>query len=504
VRGLVLVLCLLIAAPLSLRGKARAADVVGVISADGWLIYGASARFARQPGPPGGNAAIVEATETAEPWTRGAVAVFDSAVKAGETYTAVYWLRAPATAQVSALLLANAPPYPTFARAEVAGAGDWKRMTLTGVAKADAAPVEDALTLHLGRAGGPVELGPAVILRGRPSEAELDAIEREYRPARVGEDVTITASDSAVLAATLRTPSGQSPFPVVLLLGGSGPQVRGGFQRLQDRLLAAGVATLEYDKRGCGQSTGERIESVSRLAADAEAAVTLLRARPEIDPARIVVLGSSQGGVIAPVVAVQDKRLRGVVMQVAPVVKGTWTVSDQIASQLVMQWPQGGSYNDQRKFADGLVAVVMSNRDPAIRHAKLAEAVAAAIKAGRIPTDAAEPLIAGLTDAAVRPDFLAYEPAKTLRRLEGPALMVYGTKDIAVSAAKNAPLAREALKGNPQATVVEFEGLNHFLQRTRTDDLEEWRTLGGMMSDQKALDYIVAWIKQTLALAPPA
>ena len=107
-------------------------------------------------------------------------------------------------------------------------------------------------------------------------------------------------------------------------------------------------------------------------------------------------------------------------------------------------------------------------------------------------------MVAGLTDAAVRPDFLAYDPAKTLRRLKGPALLVYGTKDIAVSSARNAPIARAALKDNPQATVVEFEGLNHFLQRTKTNDLEEWRTLGGMMSDPTALDYIVAWLEKTL------
>lgn len=491
-RILILVLCLLVAAPM-----ARAADVVGVTPADGWLIYGAKARFVRHDGPPGGNAAVIEATETTDPWSAGAVAVFNNAVKAGETYTAVFWLRAPAEAKVSALLLTNAPPYPAFAQAEIAGNGDWRRLTLTGVAKADAAPVADALTLHLGRAGGPVELGPAVIVRGAPSQAVLDDITRDYRPTRVGEDVAITASDGAVLAATLRTPSGQGPFPAVLLLGGSGPQVRGGFQRLQDRLLAAGVATLEYDKRGCGQSTGERIESVSRLAADAEAAVALLRTRPQIDPQRIVILGSSQGGVIAPAVAVEDKRIRGVVMQVAPALDGPQIASDQVARQLVMQWPQGGTYEVQRRFVDSLLAIVQANPDRAIRRARISDAVADAVKQGRIPQEAVESMVTGFADPSMEAA-LAYRPVEVLRRLKGPALMVYGGKDVMVSAAQNAPVAREALRGNPQATVVEFEGLNHFLQRPKTDDLEEWRGLGGMMSDQPAMDYIVAWLEKTL------
>lgn len=496
-RVLVLVVLLLVGAPM-----ARAAEVVGVTSAEGWLTYGAKTSFAREAGPPGGGAVVVEATETTDPWSSGAAAVFNGAVKAGETYTAVFWLQAPTSAKISALLLTNAPPYPTFARTELVGAGDWKRVTITGVAKADAAPVQDALTLHLGRAGGPVRLGPAIILRGAPSEAELAAIEKAYKPAGRAEDVAFTASDGAVLAGTLRTPSGKGGFPAVLMLGGSGVQVRGGFTRLQERLLAAGIATLEYDKRGCGQSGGERIETIPRLAADAEAAVAFLRARPDIDPSRIVVLGSSQGGVVAPAVALQDKRLRGVVMQVAPAVVGAQVVGDQVARQLVMQWPRGGSYEDQRRFVDGLLAIVKSASDPAARRARISQAVGDAVKAGRIPPDAAESIVAGLTDVAAS-SVLDYRPAEVLRRLKGPALMIYGTKDVMVSATQNAPVARAALRGNPQARVVVLEGLNHFLQRPRTDDPEEWRALGGGMSDPEAMNLIVGWIEETVGARPP-
>lgn len=439
----------------------------------------------------------VSPLETSSPWSSGAGVDFKSAVKAGQTYTAVFWIKAPLGAKVSALLLRNAPPYPTFGQAEILGEGVWRRILLTGVAETDAAPGDNALSLHLGRASGGVALGPAMILRGTPTQGELAALTRTYRPVAVAQDVAIVASDGARLTATLRTPTGRGPFPVVLMLGGSGPQVRGGFTRLQDSLLAAGIATLEYDKRGCGQSTGERIETVERLSADAEAALAWLRTRRGIDASRILVLGSSQGGVIAPAVAVRDKRLRGVVMQVAPAVPGAQVASDQVARQLSMQWPQGGSYQQQRLFTDSLIAIVQSTTDPAAMRAGISAAVAEAVKTGRIPQDAAKDLVTGFTDASMR-DVLPYRPFQTLRRLRGPALLVYGTKDVMVSSDQNAPAAREALKQNPEARVVVLEGLNHFLQRPHTDDPEEWRRLGGMMSDPQAMNLIVAWIEGTL------
>ncbi len=500
-RGLVLVLFLLVAAWLAVPGAARAHEVVGVTTADGWLIYGAKTRFVRQAGPPGGGAAIVEATETVEAWSGGALAAFNSPVRAGESYTAVFWMRAAATAKVSALLLTNAPPYPTFARIEAVGEGAWKRVTITGVAKADAEAGRDALALHLGRAGGPVELGPAVILRGTPSTAELDALGRAYKPTRVVEDVTITAPDGVELAGTLRAPMGKGAYPVVVLLNGSGGHVRGEFKPLSERLLSAGIATLEYDKRGSGPSGGARTESVPVLAADAEAAVALLRGRADIDPARVVLVGHSQGGMIAPAVAARDPRLRGVVMQVAPALPSEQVVADQVTRQILVQWPQGGSYADQRAFIEMLIGVSLSERDAFARRSRLAALIEAAVAAGRIPRDAGDMLLGFFADGTMRDDILAYQPTPVLRKLRLPLLAVYGTEDPLVSAWQNAPAARAALKENRRAKVIELTGLNHYLQQAKTGAFEEWKTLGP--PSPKALDYIVAWIEQTLAVARP-
>jgi pimeloyl-ACP methyl ester carboxylesterase len=198
-------------------------------------------------------------------------------------------------------------------------------------------------------------------------------------------------------------------------------------------------------------------------------------------------------------VAIRDGRLVGIVSQVAPALPGPLVASDQVARQLSNQWPQGGSYEAQRRFVDGLVAIVQSSPDAATARARISDAVAASVKAGRIPPDAAESMVEGFSDASMR-DVLTYRPVEVLSRLQGPALFVYGGKDIQVSSEQNAPVAREALKHNPQARVVVLEGLNHFLQRPRTADPEEWRALGGMMSDPQAMNLIVAWIEGVLAV----
>lgn len=492
----ILVLCLLVAA-LSIPGGARAAEVVSATPADGWLAYGAKLGFGRDAGVAGGGVARVEATETAEPWSGGAVASIAAPVKVGETYTAVFWLRAPEAAKVSALLLTNTPPYPTFAQVEVAGSGDWTRMTITGVAKADAEAGRDALALHLGRAGGPVELGPAVILRGTPTPEDLAAVERDYRPDRVAEDVTVTAPDGLKLAATLRTPVGKGPFPAVVVVGGSGPQVRGAFRVLNARLPSAGIATLEYDKRGSGQSGGPPNERVPVLAEDARAMVRFLRGRPEIDPKRIAVVGHSQGGMVAARVAGEPDPPRGVVLLLSPATPGREHTIDQVARSFVLSFPQGGSYEVQKAFADKLIAAAEGGGDAAAMRARIAPVVAAGVRDGRIPQDAAEPVTAALSDPVQLPAALERRPFEDLRRVRIPVLAVYGGKDTLVLSDMHMPAARKALADNPRAEIVLLPDLNHALQVPWTDDPEEWRTRPAM-DGAEVRELVAGWLEKIL------
>lgn len=487
-RRLALVLCFLIVAP-----TVRAADLLGVTAADAWSIYGAKVVHLRDAGAPGGGASRVEATLTTDPWSSGATAAFTGGVKAGETYTGVFWLRAGEGVRISALLLTNASPYPTFAITEVVGSGDWKRFTVTGVAKADAAPAKNALALHVGRAG-PVTLGPAIILRGIPTPAELDVLEKTYKPDRIAEDLTVTAPDGVKLAATLRIPAGEGLFPAIVVVGGSGPQVRGAFRVLQARMLPVGVATLEYDKRGSGDSGGPANERVSVLAEDARAMVRLLRSRREVDPARIAVVGHSQGGMVAAQVAGGANPPRGAVLLLSPAIPGREHTIDQIARSLVTSFPERGSYDVQRAFAARLIAAAPGK-------ARVEAVVASGIKDGRIPQEAAEQVITALTDEVQLPAALERKPFEDLRRVRIPLLAVYGGKDTLVRPQENLPAARKALAGNPRAKIVLLPSLNHALQVPLTDDPEEWRTRPAM-DGVEVLELVAGWLEKALGVKP--
>jgi pimeloyl-ACP methyl ester carboxylesterase len=118
------------------------------------------------------------------------------------------------------------------------------------------------------------------------------------------------AVDGAELAATLTVPAGDHRHPAVLLLAGSGPSTRQGLRRFADHFTRLGFATLVFDKRGSGQSTGSwTTASLADMVADAKAAIAVLQEDPRIDPARIGVWGVSQAGWFVPVLAEQTPTL---------------------------------------------------------------------------------------------------------------------------------------------------------------------------------------------------
>ncbi len=121
-----------------------------------------------------------------------------------------------------------------------------------------------------------------------------------------------------MLAGTLTLPSGKGPFPAVVLITGSGPQNRDEellghkpFLVIADALTRRGIAVLRYDDRGTAQSTGDFGKATTAdLATDGEAAVVWLKTRKEINARRIGLIGHSEGGIIAPMVASRDKNIR--------------------------------------------------------------------------------------------------------------------------------------------------------------------------------------------------
>jgi pimeloyl-ACP methyl ester carboxylesterase len=126
------------------------------------------------------------------------------------------------------------------------------------------------------------------------------------RPSFIQHDVTFQ-NGSVTLAGTVIVPSGEGPFPAIVYLHGSGPMTRAGFRPYAEAFAKLGVASLFYDKRGTGSSTGSWLTaSLDDLARDALAAVHFLQSQDGIDPKRIGFWGISQGGWIGPRAAAQS------------------------------------------------------------------------------------------------------------------------------------------------------------------------------------------------------
>src|SRR5262249_26381949 len=128
------------------------------------------------------------------------------------------------------------------------------------------------------------------------------------------------------LAATLTLPDGVSRAPAVVLVTGSGPQDRDEcvfgvrpFRELAAHLARHGIASLRYDDRGTAKATGTfRGATTDDFADEARAAIRFLATRSDIDSRRIGVLGHSEGGIVAPLVASRDPDVAFIVLWAAP------------------------------------------------------------------------------------------------------------------------------------------------------------------------------------------
>lgn len=144
-------------------------------------------------------------------------------------------------------------------------------------------------------------------------------------------------SNGATLAGTLTVPDGaRGMLPAFVFIGGSGPSTRNGgdaenptFLDLSNALSNAGVIVLRYDKRGIGKSGGTATEDWKPLAADARAAVGFLAQQPHVDPKRIFLLGHSEGGLVAPLAAQNDRAVAGLVLMAPPAVPMSQLIAEQ-------------------------------------------------------------------------------------------------------------------------------------------------------------------------------
>jgi hypothetical protein len=330
----------------------------------------------------------------------------------------------------------------------------------------------------------------------RPQEEAIAATPIPYRSETAA--FYNPAAPGVKLAGTLTLPKGQGSVPAVVLISGSGPNTRDEdlaghkvFLVLADYLTRHGLAVLRYDKRGVGKSTGNYSAATSDdFASDTEAAIAYLRSRPEIDGSKLGVIGHSEGGLIAPLVAVKDPSLAFIVMMAGPGVPGRILLAKQ--RQLIARAtgfsPQESDaiYARLRRVFDGI-----ANSNDAAEGQARARAIEES--ADPKPSKAEIDLIAATAASPWLRRFLAYDPVPTLQKVRVPALVLNGALDLQVPSSLNLPPIRRAMKNDPDLTVIELSGLNHLFQHATTGSPVEYESIEETLAPE-LLDTVSAWI----------
>lgn len=451
--------------PLVLATVPAEAKPARVSSADSWIIYGAPVSMQRDEAVPGaGSVTVAPLPKPAEPWTSGAVVTIADAIPARGSVTAIFWARAAAPVDVTVTMQDRTAPHTAFLQDKVRLTPRWQRFVRTGMSNAALAAGTQALTIQLGQSPVAVSLGPVALSDGPAKAAQADTIFADFHPDRVAETVGIASAPGVVLAGTLRTPvgHGKGPFPLAIFVQGSGRNGRGGFPLVMDRLLADGIATLEYDKRGIGASTGTYEEDIEKLAGDTRAAVSAMRRRSDIDGARIAIVGHSQGGAIAPMIAARDNHIAAIVSFAGPVGDGPELFARSMHDQLIAAGRTEQAVTPLVAASLRLLEARHASADAATLAPLRGEVRQGLVTAG-FTAEEAEGALASIDTVEVS-QILDMHVASDMRTLRIPVLSLFAALDPLVPAPGNAAAARLALADNPCGKVMIFEGQSHWFK----------------------------------------
>jgi pimeloyl-ACP methyl ester carboxylesterase len=370
--------------------------------------------------------------------------------------------------------------------------GEFKTDSIVGTFK------QGGMSLPLTLKRTAAEIKPAV----RPQEPKPPF---PYR----SEDVTFENKAAGVtLAGTLTMPETGSNFTAVILISGSGPQNRDEelmghkpFLVIADYLTRRGIAVLRYDDRGTAQSTGNfTAATTADFADDAESAFAYLKTRKEINPRKIGLMGHSEGGIIAPMVAARQKDIGFIVMLAGTGIRGdkllllqeelVYKVEDvpentiaemlKINSRIFDKIVQAKENLSMQEITDFMTAMKSD--------------ITAMVPEGMGADDYIQRFAQQMSSPWMQ-YFLRYDPAPALEKVKCPVLAVNGSKDLQVPAKENLPAISAALKkgGNKKVTVKEYPDLNHLFQECATGSPNEYASIEQTFSP-KVLSDLGDWI----------
>ncbi|PJJ07116.1 hypothetical protein CLU83_0262 [Flavobacterium sp. 1] len=337
--------------------------------------------------------------------------------------------------------------------------------------------------------------------------AEKEAIKRPQEPKTpfpyYTEEVTFENKiDKNILAGTLSRPSKEGKFPVVILITGSGPENRDEellghkpFLVLADYLTKKRIAVLRFDDRGVAKSTGDyKTATTMDFVKDVQAGIDYLKTRKEIDKNKIGLIGHSEGGVIAPIVAGNSKDVDFIVLLAGTGIRGDKLMllqKEKIERQMGV--PENEIQKGQGIFKGAYDIILASSANDDTLNTKINSYLKL-----QFGDKMNEKQISGLVSQITSPwmvYFLKFDPASALEKVKCPVLAINGDKDVQVPADVNLDAIKKSLaKGrNSKITTKVLPNLNHLFQECKTGLPNEYETIEQTFSPV-ALEEISKWI----------
>lgn len=295
------------------------------------------------------------------------------------------------------------------------------------------------------------------------------------------------------LSGTLTRPEGDGPWPLVVLVTGSGPQDRNStlmnhqpFWVWADYLTSNGVAVMRYDERGVGLSTGSYMSATSLdLAQDVEVMLDYAETLIDIDLDHIGILGHSEGGMIAPMIAARNNKVDFIITLAGPALP----IAELMVQQNIDVSRSNGLTDEgarlMQEHLPQIFDIINQDEEPS-------ELFDTLINACHTFYDKLSPddqqLVApskqlfyfGISQVFVSPwmrYFFAYDPTISWENVNCPVLALFGSKDIQVAAQANNDAVRFLTQANPNVQLRIFDGYNHLFQKCIECTVAEYATI---------------------------
>ena len=338
-----------------------------------------------------------------------------------------------------------------------------------------------------------------------------EVVERPQTPVApypyIAEEVIFENNNANVeLAGTLTLPDTDIASPAVILIHGSGRNDRNGtafgtFHLLADYLTRQGIAVLRYDKRGAGESTGDYGQSTTLdFATDVKAGIEFLKSDSRINPELIGLIGHSEGGVIAPLVASESDDVAFMVLMA-----GLGQTFGEAAAYMRTDYALSIGKTESEAavmhhWYSRFYELARAENDTLQRQVKIYEAY------NNMP-DADKEVISWTEDDITREvkgtywiwfhEALKLEPQQYLNESDCPTLAVTGEKDRQANPKENLPIIEKSLEEGicTDYTIVEMPGLNHLFQTAETGAISEYEKIPEIIAPM-ALQTISDWISK--------